>query len=99
MIFLTLLINCFINIFIFVFHIYKCLNVYQLNIIKKTKKCYKKNTLERYENLSNEEKEKKRQYCCERYNNLPEYERQKLVEYRKKNYRMRKALYYNYFFK
>ena len=58
-----------------------------------------KNTLEKYQNLSNEEKEKKRQYRCERCNNLPEYERQKLVEYRKKHYRMRKALYYNYFFK
>ena len=44
----------------------------------------------RYQNLSNGEKEKKKQYGCERYKNLSEEKKQKLVEYRKEYYRMRK---------
>ena len=43
-----------------------------------------KKSLERYRNLSKEEKEKKLKYGCERYKSLPEDEKQKLVEYRKK---------------
>ena len=39
---------------------------------------------ERLQNLSEEEKEKKRQYGHERYQNLSEYKKQKLVEYRTK---------------
>ena len=53
---------------------YKCLKIYQLNIIKKIKKDYKK-ARERYQNLFKEGKGKKQQ---------------KLAEYRKKYYRMRK---------
>ena len=45
---------------------------------------------ERYQSLSKEEKEKKKQqYGCVRYKNLPEDEKQKL-EYRKKYYNKRK---------
>ena len=50
--------------------------MYQLNIIKKIKKDYKK-TFKRYQNLSKEEKEKKWQYGHERYRNLSEHEKQK----------------------
>ena len=70
-----------------------CLKIFELTIIKKIKKDYKKKACERYKNLSKEEKEKKRQYGCERYKNLSEDEKQKLVEYRKKYYRMRKIVF------
>ena len=56
----------------------------------KINKDWKKKACERCQNLSKEEKEKKRQQGRERYNNLPENEKQKLVEYRKKYHRMRK---------
>ena len=46
--------------------------------------------IKRYQDISEEEKEKKRQHGRERYKNLSEDEEQKLVEYRKKNYRIRK---------
>ena len=47
--------------------------------------------IKRYQDLSEEQKEKKRQHGRERYkNHLSEDEEQKLVEYRKKNYRIRK---------
>ena len=46
--------------------------------------------IKRCQYLSEEEKEKKRQNGLERYKNLSEDEEQKLVEYRKKNYRIRK---------
>ena len=39
---------------------------------------------ERYQSLSKEEKEKKRQYGPERYEKLSEDEKQKLVAYRKR---------------
>ena len=45
--------------------------------------------LERYQNLSEEEKHKKRQYGRERYRSLPEDEKQGLVEYRKRYSKMR----------
>ena len=73
------------------FHIYKCLKICQLNIIKKTKKDYKINAREECQNLSKKEKEKKQQYGDECYKNLSEDE---TIE--KKNYRMRKMPYYNY---
>ena len=38
---------------------------------------------ERSQNLSNKEKEKKRQYGCERYKNLPENEKYNLFVYGK----------------
>ena len=57
--------------------------------MSKNLSCTKK-ALERYQNLSKEKKEKKRQYGRECYQNLSEDEKNKLVEYRKKYYRMRK---------
>ena len=47
---------------------------------------------ERYQNLSEQEEEKKFQYGRKGYKNLSEYEKKKkkLVEHRKKYYRMRK---------
>ena len=55
--------------------------IYQLNIIKKKAR-------ERCQDLSEEEKNKKRQYGRERYKNLPKDEKQRLVEYRKKHYQL-----------
>ena len=56
---------------------------------------FEKKACERYQILSKEEKEKKRQYGRERYKNLSEVGKQKLCEYRKKYYRMSKhALFY-----
>ena len=64
-------------------YVWKCLKLYQSNIIKKIKKDYLKKSRKRYQNLSKEEKEKKWQYGRERCKNLSEDEKQKLVEYRK----------------
>ena len=50
-----------------------------MNYVKDYKKA-----LERYQNLYNEEKEKRQQHGRERYKNLSKYEKRKLVEYRKK---------------
>ena len=47
---------------------------------------------ERYQNLSEEEKEKKQQYRRERYKNIPEDGKQKLVEYRRKYFKMRENI-------
>ena len=55
-----------------------------------------KKACERYQNLSKNEKENKRQYDRERYKNLSEDEKQKLVEYRKNIIEREKTLYYNY---
>ena len=72
-------INPFLIIFFIIFYkffLYKWLKFYQLNIIKKIKKDYKKNKArERYQNLSKKEKEKKQQYGLERYKNLSEDEK------------------------
>ena len=88
---LNLLINQFsLSIFMKLFsHIQKCLNIHQLNIIKITKKDYKK-ARERHQSLSKEKKETKRQYGHERYKNLSEDKKQKLVKYRRKYLKMRK---------
>ena len=89
MTFLNLLINSVFTIFFIIFlniffHRCKCLKLYQLNIIKKIKKDYKKKYCEAYQNPSKEEKVKKQQYGRERYKIISEDEKQKLVEYRKK---------------
>ena len=56
-----------------------------------------KRTCERYQRLSNKEKEKKKQqYGREQYKILPEDEKQKLDEYRRKYYKLRKKFLYNY---
>ena len=74
----SILLFFFINFFIYIFsYIQKCLNIYKLNITKKTKKGNKK-TRESYQNLSKEEKEKKWQYCRERYKYLLEDEKNKI---------------------
>ena len=52
--------------------------------------------LERYQNLSKEEKEKPLQYGCGLYQNFSEDEKYKLVEYRKKIVEWVKMLYHNY---
>ena len=44
----------------------------------------KKKSGDRYQNLSDEEKNGKREYGRERYKNLSEDEKQRLVEYRKR---------------
>ena len=44
---------------------------------KKNKEGLKKKAYEKYQDLSEEEKNKKRQYGCEWYKNLPEDEKQK----------------------
>ena len=54
------------NFFIIFFHIFRCLKVYQLTIIKEIEKDFKKKVCKRYQNLSKEEKDKKRQYGIER---------------------------------
>ena len=63
--------------------------------MKKVKKDYKK-ARERYQNLSKEEKEKKRQYGRKRYKNLSEDEESKLAGYRKIIIKREKTLCYNY---
>ena len=76
---MTFLITCFI-IFFFSIFIKKCLNIYQLNIIKKIKKDHNKKAGETYQNLSKEEKERKQQYGHELQKNVSEDEKQKLVD-------------------
>ena len=51
-----------------------------------------------YQNLSEEDKNKKRQYVCERYRNIPQDEKQKLVEYRKNFSKMQKLIRTSWFF-
>ena len=46
-------------------------------VIKKSEKSFQKKTCERYQNLSEEKKEKKAQYACERYRNLSEEKKEK----------------------
>ena len=53
---------------------------------KKNKESLQEKVLEKYQDLSEEEKSKKQQYGSKRYKNLPEGEKQKLVKYRKKYY-------------
>ena len=50
-----------------------------------------KKVRERYQDLSTEEKNKKRLYACERYKNLSESKKQRPVEFRKNYYKMRKT--------
>ena len=57
--------------------------------MKKIKKGYRKSLRK----ISNEEKEKKRQYGCERYKNFSENKKEKFVEYREQYHRVRKKCY------
>ena len=58
--------NFFYNFFFLFFHVFRCLKVYQLTVIKEIEKDFKKKVCKRYQNLSKEEKDKKRQYGIER---------------------------------
>ena len=61
--------------------------ILQLNIIKISKKGFKKKkkkSCERCQSLCIEEKEKNQHYGDEQYKNLPKHEKQKLIKYRKK---------------
>ena len=60
----------------------RCLKIHQLNIIKKPRKVSKK-AREWYQNLFEEEKNKKRNYGRKGYKNPPEHEKQRLIKYRK----------------
>ena len=51
---------------------------------------------ERYQNLSKEKKEKKRQYGHDHYKNCLQVEKQKLVEYKKNIIEWEKMFYYYY---
>ena len=48
---------------------------------KKNKEKVLKKSCDRYENLSEEEKDKTRQYVHEQYKNLPEKEKEKKLQY------------------
>ena len=62
-----------------------------LHITKKeTQVPWDKKFHEGYQNLTEKEKNKKREYGCERYKSLSEDEKQRLVQYRKTYYEMRK---------
>ena len=52
-----------------------------VNKYQKNKEKLQNEARERYQNLSEEEKEKKCQYHCDRTKNLSEEEKQKKVEY------------------
>ena len=66
-----------------IFLIYKkCPKTHQLIFIKKTKKRLEKKARERYQDLSEKEKNEKRQYGCEWYEKPPDDEKQMLVEHR-----------------
>ena len=67
--------NCFfINVFIYK----KCGNIHQVNIIEIIEKAR-----ERYQIVSKEKKEEKRQCGHGLYKNLPKDKKQKLAEYKK----------------
>ena len=70
----------------------KYLKHYQLKIIKKIKKDYKKMLMKDIKIFLKKKKKKKQQYGRECYKNLSEDEKQKLVEYRKKFYGMRNKM-------
>ena len=65
------------------------LKIHPLNITKITKKDYKKD-LWKISKFFQKKEKKKKQYGRWQYKNLPEDEKQRLVDYRIKNYKMRK---------
>ena len=56
---------------------------------RNTKKGFNKKAHERYQDLSEEQKNKKQKYSRKQYKNLSEDEKQRLVEYRKNCIKMR----------
>ena len=71
-----------------------------VNWILSTKRKASKKAPEKYQDLSEEEKNKKRQYCLNDIQNLPEHEKQRLFANRKKCSKMWKIktslLFYSY---
>ena len=55
-------------------------------MLSKTQRKASKETRERYKNLSEEEKVKKRHYALERYRNLSEEEKEKKHQYGREQY-------------
>ena len=73
---------------------YKCLESYPLNIIKKIKKdCKKKKACGKYQNLFKEKKGKKQQNGCESYKICKKMKNKSLLSI-KQWYRMRKKMPY-----
>ena len=58
-------------------------------ILSKNKEKIKKKSHERYQNLNEEEKNRKREYGRKRYKNISKTQKQRLAKY-KKRYEMRK---------
>ena len=74
---------------------------YQENKVAKKKyslQKLQKKVCEIYQNLSNEEKEKKQQYGRKLYKNLLEDVKQKFVENRKQFYKIRKKFFLTFIF-
>ena len=76
---------------------YVDLTYYQKNrdVILIRAKDYYENDKERYRNLSEKEKNKKREYGSKRYRNMPEEKKQILKEYQKNYCKAIKSQYYN----
>ena len=55
----------------------------------------KKQAKDKYRNLSEEEKNKKREYGKNRYHNMSEEKKQKLKEYQKKYFEVKKSKHNN----
>ena len=58
------------------------------NYYQKIKENIRKEVCERYQNLSEEEKDKKHQYACEQYRNLSEEEKEKSINMVANNIKM-----------
>ena len=56
-------------------------------MIKKAKKSFQNRLVKRYQNLSEEEKDKKRQYARDRYRNPAEEEKEKERQYGRERYK------------
>ena len=70
-------------------YIYICLEICQLDIIKKAKKFFKKRLVRAKQEVK-KEKNKKREYGPKIYKNLPDHRKEMLVKYRKIDYKAQK---------
>ena len=68
-----------------------------MNTIKKNKESLRKEALGRFQNLSEEEKEKEHQYHRDRNKNLSEEEKQKKVECMSNCYLAHKKLFLGFY--
>ena len=75
-------------IYIYIY-IYICLEICQLDIIKKAKKFFKKRLVRAKQEVK-KEKNKKREYGPKIYKNLPDHRKEMLVKYRKIDYKAQK---------